>query len=278
MRSLIFFLSFIVSFSVWSQSYLIMENGLILTTDEEGFLYDLGLFTYPHKVTLRGGNYFIEEGRVLATINDAGQLKRKLEKLPQTFLGRGMNYFISPAGEVYTIDSNGELHYFQKDQFKNVTHFGGTYFFVTNDSDPDQVDVYVIRRDGEIIKADLGTIPKNEIASLGGMYFMKKDGSLISFGENSQVNYLNNTRVGLLERRGGNFLIDSSLFIYAFNKEGEIKLPALPSSLKISSVYKNGTNYFVDESGRFYIVNKAGEVLERFLEDQDFLKIRIYSL
>ena len=66
-----------LSLNAFSQSYIIMDNGITVTTDTSGFAYDFGHYAFPQKVTLKGGQYFVEEGGILATIDENGLLFRK---------------------------------------------------------------------------------------------------------------------------------------------------------------------------------------------------------
>ena len=85
-------------------------------------------------------------------------------------------------------------------------------------------------------------------------------------------------RVGLIERRGGNFFTDSSNFIYTIAENGELVTPALPLTLTVSNIVKNAANYFVDLQGRLFIVNDKGEIYHKTLGEFDFKNIAVTSL
>lgn len=273
-----FLLSLMLSFMghASAQSYLIMDNGSTLTTDKSGFIYDFGHYAYPHKISLKGGVFFIEENAILATIDENGMLYRKYEYIPEKILGKGINYFLSNEGELYTIDRKGAVKIKKEEDFKRVTHFGGRYFLVARDDG--MVEVVTISLDGEFTRHPDELIKLTDIVSLGGAYFMNRRGVVHTINSWGEILSHPEQRVGLIERRGGNFFTDSSGFIYTINEAGELISPAVPFSLSVSNIIKNAANYFIDLQGRLFVVNDKGEVYEKELANFDFKQAVVISL
>jgi hypothetical protein len=278
MNFLIFLQILFFSFVAFSQSYLIMENGLVITTDTSGFAYDLGHWAYPNKVTLKGGQYFVEEGNILATIDENGLLFRKYELISEKIKGKGINYFLSEEGVVSMIDKNGLIHHTSSEVFQRAAKFGGNYFSVLSNTEVNFVEIYAVTSDGQIKKAELGTIKMNDIVTYGGIYFMSNRGVVFTVSDNGEVLSQETQRVGLIRKRGGNYFIDSSGLFFSVSHKGELRLPVLPASLRVNSIQRLGSNYFIDQQGRLFVVDKQGEVFERPMRDNDLRLAKIISL
>lgn len=267
----------LLSFNCFSQSYMIMDNGIIITTDKQGFSYDLGHYAYPHKVTLKGGQYFIEEGNILSTIDENGLFFRKYEEIPSKIEGKGINYFISDDGKLYAIDKMGFLKITESEFFKNVLNFGGNYFTVLSEGE-EEIDIFVVTSEGVILKSGISGMKKKDIVSYGGNYFMNNRGVIHTISANGSISVKDNMRVGIIQKRGGNFFIDSAGFFYSVSDDGELKLPMLPLALNVSTIQKYGSNYFIDQTGKLFLINKEGMVFERYMKDHDFRHAKIISL
>lgn len=278
MKFFLILISLILGPQAFSQSFLIMDNGIILTTDRAGFAYDFGHYAYPQRISLKGGQYFVEEDNILVTIDEYGYLYRKYESIPQNILGKGINYFISSDGLLYSIDAQGKLKVSEIQEFKAAKNFGGTFFTVQPKETEELFDLYSVSRNGKIQKYDLGPFKKKEIVSFGGNYFMNQRGFVFTISSQGDITQQENVNVGLIVKKGGNYFIDSSNFFYSVTETGELKLPDLPLNLRVSSILKFGTNYFIDQSGKFYTVDKDGNVAEKIMADHDFKQARIISL
>ncbi len=66
--------------SASAQSYLILNNGVMLTTDKAGFVYDFGHFVVPYEVKVSGGNFLVEK-KQLITVDEQGYKYDKDEKV-----------------------------------------------------------------------------------------------------------------------------------------------------------------------------------------------------
>ena len=278
MKSILFAVMATFAINVFAQSYLIMENGIVVTTDSSGFTYDFGHYAFPQKVTLKGGQYFVEEGNILATVDENGFLFRKYELIPENIKGKGINYFISEEGFAYTIDKKGFVKVTESEIYTNALNFGGNYFTVAVDTEKSMVDLYVVTAEGLIQKADIPTLKVKDIVAYGGTYFMNNRGVIHTISSSGVVSGKDQLRIGLLQRRGGNFFVDSSGFFFSVSESGELLTPPLPVTLRPSSVQRLGTNYFIDQAGKFFVVDRNGNVFERIMRDHDFRLAKIISL
>jgi hypothetical protein len=268
-----------ISFSAFSQSYIIMDNGMVITTDNSGFVYDVGEYSFPQKVTMKGGRYYVEDNSILATVDEMGTLFRKYEVMPEKILGKGINYYLSATGDLTTIDNKGVAHVTSNEAFTHAMNFGGTYFTVLADEAQGLIDLYTISNTGEVKKAELGEALKmKDVVAFGGQYFMTNRGVVFTITVDGAVLSQEKMRVGVLQKRGGNYFTDSSGLFYTVAEDGTLMLPALPIGLKVNTMTKLGSNYFLDLTGTLYTVDKMGNVYERNVKDQDFRNARIISL
>ena len=267
-----------VSVSAFAQSYIIMDNGITITMDKGGFTYDVGNYAFPQKITLKGGQYFVEENSILATVDDKGTLYRKYEQIPEKILGRGTNYFMSDKGDMFTIDNQGLVALSQDDAYKKAAFFGGNYFSTLTNPDTKDMDLYVVTSKGIVTKVALENFKMKDVAAYGGTYFLSNRGVVYTISEDGGVIPWPSMRVGVLQKRGGNYFIDSSGSIFTVAANGTLVLPGLPMNLKISSITKLGSNYFIDLTGRLYIVDQDGNIFERVMKDTDFKNARVISL
>ncbi len=267
-----------VSLSAVAQSYIIMDNGITVTIDKAGFAYDVGNYAFPQKITMKGGQFFVEENTVLATVDERGTLYRKYEQMPEKILGRGMNYFISDKGELYTIDSQGGVTMTTDEKLKTANFFGGNYFTVVTDADKKEMDLYTVTATGAVNKAELSNFKMKDVAAYGGTYFMSNRGVVYTISQDGSVIPWPSMRVGVLQKRGGNYFIDSSGSVFTVGMDGTLHLPGIPMNLKLASITKLGSNYFLDLSGRLFVIDHEGNIFERVMKDHDFRNARVISL
>ena len=266
-----------LSFNAFSQSYLVMDNGITITTDTVGFTYDFGHYAFPQKITLRGGQFFVEEGGILATVDENGLFFRKYELIPEKIKGKGISYFLSEEGAMYTINKQGFVTLTENELYKKAVSFGGRYFTVQAEEGKD-LELYTVDEMGVVAKAAVPSLKVKDIISHGGNYFMNNRGIVFSVSSKGAVVPHDDVRVGIIAKKGGNFFIDSSGYFFSVSQDGVLKMPALPMSLKISSIHKVGTNYFIDLTGKLYTVDKDGNVFERVMRDHDFRNAKVISL
>lgn len=276
MKYLAFFAFSVFSLSSYSQSFLIMDNGITITTDNKGVAYDFGHYAFPQKVTLKGGRFYVEDNSVLATIDDNGLLFKKYEAIPKDIKGKGNNYFISDE-KVYGIDSRGVLKVSEDGSFKKAKIFGGNFFITQTGLFP-ELNMYVVNLEGTPVKVETGEINLKEIVEVGGSYFMNRNGELYTISGNGLLTLQDDFRIGMLAKKGGNFFVDSSNYLFTIDQNGGLHMPSIPLDLDVSNILKAGTNYFIDMEGRFYVVDKDGNIFERVMPDHDFRMAKVISI
>lgn len=277
MKKLLLALSSFICINVSAQSYIIMDNGVVLTMDRSSFIYDLSHDAYPQKVTLKGGKFFVEDNSVIATVDENGYLFRKYEFIPENIIGKGINYFLSGQGELYTVDTKGVVHIIEDQELKSAAHFGGNYFITLIDEEGQFGDLYTISKDGVLTKK-VEALKVADIVSYGGSYFMNNRGIVHTIDADGNLSQKVDMRVGVIQKKGGNFFTDSSGMIFTVAQDGSLKIPAIPVGLKANSILKLGSNYFLDLSARLYVVDQDGNIFERFSRDHDFKNARVISL
>jgi hypothetical protein len=272
MKKIVVLFLVLLSFNSFSQSYLILDDGVTLSFDVNGYVYDLGHYTPLNRLTAKGGQFLVEDTNVLVTVDENGLLRRKYEILPKQFISKGMNYFINEKDELFTIDQMGIVHlYEEQEKLKGMNKFGGNYIFTEND------EFHFINRNGEMITQPLEGIKTDDILILGGQYFMTVRGGVFTVSRDGKIVDHQQERIGVIAKKGGNFFIDSFGILYTVAQDGSLKIPMLPQGLNTTSIIKLGSNYLIDQEGRLFTVDLEGQVWERWT-DYDLRSVRVTSL
>jgi hypothetical protein len=261
----------------FAQSYMIMDNGITLTIDQDAYVYDFGHYAFPQKVTLKGGKWFVEENSILATIDENGFLYRKYELMPEKILGKGINYFLSSEGELYTIDSKGAVHIIKDERLKRATNFGGNYFVLQSEEEAIS-ELVTINREGRHEIALIENFHAKNVVAFGGTYFMTNRGVVHTISQDGQVRSQSHMRVGLIQRRGGNYFTDSMGTLFTVSADGDLTAPAVPVGFMTQNMTKLGSQYFLSLAGKLYVVDAEGRLVERTMRDHDFKHVRVLSL
>lgn len=262
----------------YAQSYMILGNGVTLTTDKAGFVYDFNHFILPTKVTLTGGQFLAEENKLIS-VDNKGFLYRKDEKAPSKIKGKGANYLLSDSGTLYTFDAAGFFYKYDKDSvLKKATSYGGTFFTVKPDDKKPEVNLYTINSKGNYFKMDVAGLNAAEIITAGGNYFMTAKGVVYTVSKDGFVFAKNDIKTAAIKKIGGNFFIDANNAIYTVSDDGFLYLPSLPMNLKIATITKLGANYFLDQDGRLFVVDSTGAVFEREMKSHDLRNAKILSI
>lgn len=274
MKKLLVLIGLSLSFQSFAQSYLILNNGVTLTIDKDNYVYDLGHFILPDSVEANGGQYLIQDGKLL-TIDDKGFLQRKDQKVKR-IKGKGRNYFITEKNQLFTIDSTGLFYFFDKEPaVKKADIYGGNFFTVKTDERNNIVDLYTVNSKGNYFKMTVAGLNPADITLVGGNYFIanytmytvSKEGFIFSKPDH---------KVSAIKTKGGNYFIEaSSGLFYTVSADGIINLPSLPANLKI---VKTGSNYFIDSEGHLYFVDALGNIIERKIKDHDLRNAKVFSL
>jgi hypothetical protein len=266
----------LLSVNAFSQSYMVLNRGVVLTTDAQGFVYDYSQFVLPYKVNVAGGQFFSEEGK-LVTIDEQGMMYRKDMKVKKV-KGKGMNYFINDDSELVTIDAQGFVYKWEKEKaFKKDAIFGGNYLVVKTDPKKYVFDLYTISDKGAYTKITLPGFNASAVAVTGGNYFMAKNGVIYTVSKDGFVFSKEKMRTGEIMRAGGNFFMDTMNKIYTVTAEGVLMMPTVPKDFNITSIRKLGSNYMIDVEGRVFTVDKAGNLNQRFIQEHDMTQVKILS-
>lgn len=246
-----------------AQSYLILNNGVTLTTDKAAFVYDFGHFILPYKVTLTGGQFLAEEGKLIS-IDSKGFLYRKDEKAPSKLKGKGNNYLIADNGTLYTFDANGFFYKYDKEAAtKKASSFGGNFFTVKPDDKKPGVDLFTLNQLGNYFKMAVPGLNASDITIAGGNYFQTNKGVVYTVDKAGLVFAKAEVKAAAIKKIGGNFFIDANNAIYTVSEDGFLYLPTLPANLKVATITKLGQNYFIDQEGKLFVVDSTGLIFER---------------
>jgi hypothetical protein len=268
----------VLSMNVFSQSYLILNNGVTLTLDKAAFAYDFGHFIAPYKVNFNGGTFLAEDDKLI-TIDESGFLYRKDESFKK-IKAKGTNYFISDNGNLYTLDSKGFYYKFDKDKdagIKKAAQFGGNFFTSNTDDKKKIVDLFTVNSKGNYFKMAVQGLNAADISSFGGNYFMAK-GVVYTVSKDGFVYPKPEVKTAALKKAGGNFFIDTANVLYTVSEDGFLLVPTIPANLKIDTVTKLGANYIIDQDGKLFGIDSKGLVFEREMKAHDLRNVKILSM
>jgi hypothetical protein len=268
----------LLSMNAFAQSYLVLNNGITLTTDKAGFVYDFGHFRAPYKVTLNGGQFMVEDKK-LSTVDTAGFLYEKTMKVEKAVRGKGLNFFIKDDNHLVTVDSKGFFYEYDKEDkiFKKAVAFGGNFFLVKPDDKKAIVDLYTVNDKGNYFKITVAGLNPFDIISIGGTFFQTRDGKTYTVSKDGFVYPKTEVKVGAVKKAGGNFFIDDKGLLFTVSEEGFLMLPVLPANIKVSDIQKIGANYMIDSEGRIFTVDKVGNMAERTI-NHDLTSAKILSI
>ncbi len=268
----------LLSLSAFSQSYIILNNGVTLTTDKAGLVYDFDLFNLPYNVTISGGQFLVSDEKV-STVTEKGFFFKTDVKVKK-IKGKGFNYMVNDDNALITVSATGIVTKLDKDSpFKKPVAFGGNYLTVQNDKKK-ALDLYTVDAKGfyfnpaipGLATADIIASPGNYITTrTGGIYTVARDGLVYSkAGE---------YKIGAIKKAGGNFFIDSANFLFTVTDAGFLMCPILPKGLVVSNIAKVGANYMIDSEGKLFVVDSTtGQINERLVKDHDLLSAKILSI
>lgn len=264
----------LLSMSAFSQSYLVLSNGVTLTTDKSGFIYDFGHFVLPYKINVNGGQYLIAEEK-LSTVDENGYFYNKALKINKV-KGKGQNYLINDDSKLVTVDSKGFYYEFENRAFRKILTFGGNFFTVKSEDKKNPVDLYTVNSTGNYFKLNVTDLNPLDIIVSGGSYFQTKKGVVYTINKDGFVFAKPELKVNQIRKAGGNFFINSENKIFTVSEEGFLTEPALPPLINVSAITKIGANYMLDSDGRLFLVDKAGNLVERTI-DHDLRNAKVLS-
>lgn len=265
------------SLNAFSQSYLILNNGVTLTTDKAGYLYDFGHFRIPYKVTVNGGQFLVEDKK-LSTVDTSGFLYEKNIKVDK-IKGKGLNFLIKNDNHLVTIDEKGFYYEYDKDDkiFKSAVAYGGNFFLVKPNSRKPEIDLYTVNDKGNYFKINVAGLNPADIKTVGGTFFQTKNGVVYTVSKDGFVYPKPEVKVESIVKSGGNYFIDSTNKLYTVSEDGFLMLPILPANIKVATVKMLGANYMIDSEGLIFSVDAEGNMHERTIA-HDLTNSKILSL
>lgn len=264
------------SFNAFSQSYVILSNGVLLTTDKAGFVYDLVQYVNPYKIKVNGGNYLVNDER-LFTVSSEGFYYEKDLKVKK-IRGKGLNYMIDNDGDLIAIAADGTYVKYDDSgkELKKAHRFGGNFFLVLKDKKKNIVDLYSVNDKAAYFKLNVQGLNPADISVLGGNYFMA-NGRLSTVSASGVVTEKTSFYIPAIKKMGGNFFIDSLNRIWTVSEQGILSNPALPLSFKLANIEKYGSNYMIDADGIIYTVDSKGMMNARQMQFHDVRNAKILS-
>lgn len=275
MKNIIAFGLLLGSLSAAAQSYLVLNNGVMLTTDKAGYVYDFGHFVVPYEVKVNGGQFLVEK-KTLITIDGSGYKYDKDEKVEKV-RGKGTNYLLTDKKELITVDAKGFYYKYDKDKvLDRVEKFGGN-FFLAKDEKKKNTLLYTLNSTGNYFNITLPELNPADITVLGGSYFITNRGVTFTVNKDGFV-FPKTERVAAPKKLGGNFLIDGMGKLFTVSETGVLSNPVVPMNLNLSNVVKLGSNYMLDTEGRLFVVDANGNVFERSVNSHDLRTVKVLSL
>ncbi len=276
MKNFIAFGLLLASLGASAQSYLVLNNGVLLTTDRAGYLYDFGHFVVPYEVKVNGGQFFVEKEQLM-TIDDGGFKYDKDEKVSK-IKGKGNNYLLNNDSQLLTVDAKGFYYKYDKDDvFKRIQKFGGN-FFTAKDEKKKNTLLYTINSKGNYFNISLPELNPAEISILGGTYFMTARGVYFTIDKDGFVYPKSDVRVAAPKKIGGNFVIDVMNKLFTVSETGVLANPVMPINLNLNTIVKVGSNYMLDSDGKLFVVDNNGNVFERAVGSHDLRNVKVISL
>lgn len=245
----------LISITAFAQSYLILNNGVTLTTDKGGYIYDFQHFNLPYNVSIYGGNFFVENKK-LKTIDAAGMLYVKDVEVSK-IKGHGLNYLLDNKNNLITIDVNG-FYYDFKFEEKPVL-FGGKFITTKN-------KLFTVNDLGNFLETQVEGLKPSDISFAGGNFFQTKSGDIYTVSKDGFVYLKTGFNVKKITKSAGNFFIDETGRLFTITEEGFLVLPVLPYGLEVASIQKIGTNFMIDQSNKLFVVDSLGIIWERIIQ------------
>lgn len=260
----------------YSQSYLILNNGITLTTDIYGALYDLGNFTLPYKVKYTGGQFFIMDEKILF-VDKAGFLYERIAEVKKV-KGGGANYFINQNHEIFTFDLNGFSYNYKHDRkmIKKIYSYGGRFFLVMEDKAKKVASIYVVDSKGQYKKTKVEGLDPIEISILGGSYFQTNNGILYTVSQEGLIFKKEKLDIEISSIKGTNFFFDKEGGLFTISSEGYLFNQIVSGDFDLSEIYKTGSNYFILKNGQMYSINDIG-ILVQVSPEHDMTRSQITS-
>lgn len=269
----------LLSMNAFSQSYLVLSNGVVLTTGSDGVVYDLHNFILPSKISSNGGQFLIEDDEVV-TFYGNGYLFRPEIRVGKDIKLKGMNYFFK-GSDLFTVSESGFVTRLKdKDSlFRRVEKLGGNFFVTNVDERRKVADLVTVNSKGFYSHLTVVGLNPFTISAVGGTYFSAA-GVVYTVSKDGFVYPKPELKTGVIKLMGGNFFIsevDGGLKLFTVAEDGILNRPSLPVSFNAKSVRRAGANYMIDTDGRIFTVSSNGSVAEGNAHKHDLRSIKFLS-
>ncbi|MBY0518708.1 MAG: hypothetical protein K2P81_17490 [Bacteriovoracaceae bacterium] len=249
-----------------AQSYFVQSNGIVMTVDQKGFVYDFNQFILPYMIRYKGGQFFVNDDRQLTTVDENGYIykqdKDQLEA-PKKIRFSGFNYFVENDGTTWSIDRQG-LVYKSEDSnkdFKKPIATGGTYFAIEGGRDK-PARLFVVTDRGAVVETKVEGLDAAKISDGGNNWFVTQDGTFYTVTRDGFVFSKKEIvgKIGKITAKGGTFLVTNNKLL-AVAEDGVVSERGLVSSFGV--ITKTGHNYFLTQDAKFFAVDQNGEVIQK---------------
>lgn len=254
-----------LSAAAQAQSYVVQGNGVVLTVDQKGYLYDFNQFVLPYMIRYKGGQFYVNQDRQLTTIDENGYYYRHDQdefEAPKEVRFSGYNYFVEKDGTAWTFDRQGSVFKAESDKaLKKPVITGGTFFAVEAKRDQ-PARFFVVNDRGNLVESKVDGLNPATIKDGGNNWFITNDGSLFTLSREGFV-YNKRDLVGVVTKvdaKGGNFLVVNGKLL-AVAEDGVVSDRGAVTAFGV--IVKSGHNYFITQDAKFFAVDMNGEVMER---------------
>lgn len=243
----------------FAQSYIIRPNGVVLTIDAKGYMYDLNQFILPYMVTTRGGQFYINDKRQITTVDENGffyRIDKREFEAPRKVSFSGDNFF-SDKKNLWTVDKSGVVY-----KHEDIENLGRVIkaqgrFFVVKPRRGNSI-LYMVDSMGQPKPRIIDNFNPEDILSMGTHWFFSNRGELFTVNENDTLMVRGGNLYNGLSNQlkaGGNFWV-SEKGLFSIDDKG---MP-LMNNFNSNMVATVGSNYFVLNDGRLFVVGANGSV------------------
>lgn len=255
--------------TVHAQSYMVRANGVVLTLDEKGFVYDLNQFVLPYMITVKGGMFYVTDKRVITTIDENGffyRLDPKQYEAPRKVEHSGHNYFLEGNGTVWSFDRNGSPTIGERNwDYRKPLYVGGKFFVVKAKRD-EPASLVIVNDRGTVNELRVKDLDASKIVKSGTNWFAAQvrpafSYQLYTLDADGKVYQNPNLKApAIIGAKGGNFL-EADGELLTIDERGTIVSQGTMS--RFGTISKIGHNYFLTQEGKLFVVDMNGTVIER---------------
>jgi hypothetical protein len=258
----------LLSISAYSQSYLVQNNGVLLSINETGSVFDLNQFVKTYEIIFKGKSFLINKEKNLTVITKDGFVINKGDKLiPAKTKITGGSFILSDKNEISIVRNDGMVFTYDKiEEIKKLEaiHAGGNFLVLQGKKSQETMILTIDTENGFYTLLNKSTLDSlkidiAKIKTIGGNYFITNDGVVYTVSSTGIVSSKESMGLVLKTTKvGGNFFVDSENVLRVVMSNGYLLIPYIPSAMgKVKSV---GYNYFTnDQDELFTVVDKISE-------------------